>query len=960
MDCADARRIESGVRNDFDTTVTGILTGTSQGYIVRGFNILTSGAIGSPANGLALQVDPGSVLHIDASVSGTIFQTPIGTANQTLNAAINTNVSGSFTANSTNYVGLDYNRFADSSTNVTKYIWSASSNSEDETIAPAAQTLTFKIYITTSTWATNVLPIAIVTTDSNGNVTSITDARWLMYSLGTGGLNPNPNYIYPWSAGRTQSPVTTTSNSVNPFIGGDKQFGDLKDWMNAIMSTFLEVKGTPYWFSGSSGSSVLPSLQSLFQDLGNTVVTGSGEISNGILPGVDPLLVTTGTTTATTDQLTLASVSGIANGDIIFATGVPTGTTIVNISGSVVTMSQVATLSGSGIGVSIYSPSVITTPGQINWDQPIDIRVIGSSLSYILAANPSSTDISLSDDQVAYLSLVRDQAISPNLIFVGGSPTIVSVGAVSWTTGLLAGDYIKVAANTVSGYYKILSVDSSSQVTLTTNVSSGDNTGIAGTKAQYAFGSYSAVTPPATGNTRAIQIATRETIPFGGNIFWLFLRQDNGGAPSVYARLLSQPLQNGESIAIDGGVSQELLQYIGAPTAASSKPQYVSALNPGSVAQTESITIGSGATITGGQYFFLNSSGNYRNYYVWFTVNGVGTDPAAPATNGNIEVPILSTDSSTAVATKLANALNEAPFGDFYAVGGVGTVTVTNTSAGSANAGSNFSVGAPFAITATQTGTGTGNYIIHDGDNLTLAVKEVDNAIGQIKILLDEPSYSETVQVVASGATPPSSITGPVSSGTDIFLPNNSRLSGAQQNYTVGSGVLELYLNGQFLPLGNNWLEVGTNASQSNQIQILMTLVVGDQLEFRININGGNGGLQGPPGPAGAPGAQGAAGFNAAGGPVPMSVKTGNYTILTTDCFLAADCTSGPITFTLPLTASNAGRIFYLKKIDSTTNPLTIVGSGSDVVEFGTLGPFTAQGQSGSFIANGGTGYWIF
>ena len=147
MDCADARRIESGVRNDFDTTVTGILTGTSQGYIVRGFNILTSGAIGSPANGLALQVDPGSVLHIDASVSGTIFQTPIGTANQTLNAAINTNVSGSFTANSTNYVGLDYNRFADSSTNVTKYIWSASSNSEDETIAPAAQTLTFKIYI---------------------------------------------------------------------------------------------------------------------------------------------------------------------------------------------------------------------------------------------------------------------------------------------------------------------------------------------------------------------------------------------------------------------------------------------------------------------------------------------------------------------------------------------------------------------------------------------------------------------------------------------------------------------------------------------------------------------------------------------------------------------------------------------------------------------------------------------
>src|ERR1700688_3985084 len=158
----DMRRLESGVRNDFDTTVTAIFTNTSQGYIIRGFSIITAGSIGAPANGLQMVVDPGAVLHIAASVSGTIFQTPTGTANQVLNAATNTNVSGSFTANSTNYVGIDYSRFADPSTNVTKCIWNASANDEITTIAPAAQTLTYKVFITTSVWAANVLPVAIV------------------------------------------------------------------------------------------------------------------------------------------------------------------------------------------------------------------------------------------------------------------------------------------------------------------------------------------------------------------------------------------------------------------------------------------------------------------------------------------------------------------------------------------------------------------------------------------------------------------------------------------------------------------------------------------------------------------------------------------------------------------------------------------------------------------------------
>ena len=342
----DLRRIESASRNDFDETVTSIITNTSQGYFIRGFNIITGGAIGSPANSLQLVVDPGAVLHIAASVSGTIFQTPTGTINQVLNAQSNPNVIGSFAANSTNYVGLDYNRFADASTDITKYIWNSSANDEIPTIAPASQTLTFEIYITTSVWAANVLPIAIVSTDGNGNVISITDARWNLYSLETGGINPNPGYVYPWSEGRTQSPTTINSfnSALDPFSGGDKQLTCLKDWMNAIMSELLNIKGTPYWFSGSSinpPSPVLPTLMSLYEDLGNTVITGSGEIGNGILPNSTPVLVTTGTIVMGSDQITgLASTAGLAIGNIIFGTGIVSGTAIdcglyrYNVSGS--------------------------------------------------------------------------------------------------------------------------------------------------------------------------------------------------------------------------------------------------------------------------------------------------------------------------------------------------------------------------------------------------------------------------------------------------------------------------------------------------------------------------------------------------------------------------------------------------------------------------------------------------
>ena len=448
------------------------------------------------------------------------------------------------------------------------------------------------------------------------------------------------------------------------------------------------------------------------------------------------------------------------------------------------------------------------------------------------------------------------------------------------------------------------------------------------------------------------------------------MRTDNGGAPRVYIRFMGAELDNGEDREVDGTTSEELLLYIGAPNQSAFFPAYVSAyslyegFSPTVLPEIASITTGAGATVSPSQYFLINSSANARSYVVWFKVSGSGSAPAVANTNDAIEVDILTGDSANTVATKLAAAMNNVlPFKDFTASAIGSTVTVTNNSAGTCNPASNGNVGAPFAISETQAGTGSGNYNINDGDDLTLAIKKLDNALGNLEAGLDSPSYDEIVSIVASGATPPTSLNGPISPGTNITLPNNSREGNIAQQYTVGKGSLVVFLNGQFLDVESGaYTEVGTSGTPSSQIQTQITLVVGDELEFRLSGGGGGGGGGGvgPAGPPGPTGPTGPPGFNAAGGPVAVSIKTGNYTILTSDCFLAADCTSGNITFTLPASSGNTGRIFYCKKIDASANTLTIIPSGLDVIDGASSFVESSLNQSASFIANGGSGYWVF
>jgi hypothetical protein len=132
--------------------------------------------------------------------------------------------------------------------------------------------------ITQSGFGTNV-PIATVTTNSSNVPTSIVDARYLFFRLGTGGASPNPFNSYAWAAGRTEPPTVATSSAQNPFTGGDKQLTTFKNWMDSVMTSLKEIKGSPYWYSiGGGGASTGVSINTVNNDANLSWWTGTGTL----------------------------------------------------------------------------------------------------------------------------------------------------------------------------------------------------------------------------------------------------------------------------------------------------------------------------------------------------------------------------------------------------------------------------------------------------------------------------------------------------------------------------------------------------------------------------------------------------------------------------------------------------------------------------------------------------------
>lgn len=91
--------------------------------------------------------------------------------------------------------------------------------------------------------------------------------------------------------------------------------------------------------------------------------------------------------------------------------------------------------------------------------------------------------------------------------------------------------------------------------------------------------------------------------------------------------------------------------------------------------------------------------------------------------------------------------------------------------------------------------------------------------------------YDKSVEIVTSGATPPGSLNGPITTGTGVTLP-------ASGTYTVTSGIpnMNIYLNGDRLEYIYDWSTSGSGPNYT-AIQLTFDLVAGDRLDFRSERN---------------------------------------------------------------------------------------------------------------------------
>jgi len=242
VDLQHLRALESSVANDFD--VLGLIATNKVPTIISGFNLVTTGVIGNAATSLVLQTAGGLILHYEASEAGSYLHVPEDRANEIL-STVNPRMSGGFAPNAVNFVGIDFTRTADDSTADVVQFYNPDTGLETPYTVPLARTLDYVIVVSTTEFSgtPGICPLAKVTTDGANAILSITDARNLLFRLGSGGSNPQSVNPFGWPGGRDESSASLAT------VAGDRSLFSTKDWMNAIMTKLWEIGGGQYWYS---------------------------------------------------------------------------------------------------------------------------------------------------------------------------------------------------------------------------------------------------------------------------------------------------------------------------------------------------------------------------------------------------------------------------------------------------------------------------------------------------------------------------------------------------------------------------------------------------------------------------------------------------------------------------------------------------------------------------------------
>lgn len=88
------------------------------------------------------------------------------------------------------------------------------------------------------------------------------------------------------------------------------------------------------------------------------------------------------------------------------------------------------------------------------------------------------------------------------------------------------------------------------------------------------------------------------------------------------------------------------------------------------------------------------------------------------------------------------------------------------------------------------------------------------------------------------------------------------------------------------------------------------------------------------------------------------ATKTADYTLTATDFSVDADATAGDITLTLPAAASHTGRIYLIRKTDSSVHTVTVDGNGSETINGALTRALSYQYES-MIIQSDGTNWQV-
>lgn len=275
VDLPDLLSIDSYAAGDWKYFLQSLI-GTSKPYILTGFDVISPGsAIGQPTCSIKVA---DSIVYYPGSSAGPFFHgLPEGDTNaQPLVPQLRTNA--------TNYVYLTLSTFNTASD--TRALWDPDRNggqgSEFTQDINTESVIQATINVSTGSFPINTIPVAIIVVGPS-TIVSITDARDLMFRLGSGGLNPDPLNSFAWQDlpsspyARQEPDVTISSPSdPNPFQGGDKNIYTLKQWMDAVMTKLKELGGTTYWYEDTATFT----MANLFHDALTTTWKSKGQYTH--------------------------------------------------------------------------------------------------------------------------------------------------------------------------------------------------------------------------------------------------------------------------------------------------------------------------------------------------------------------------------------------------------------------------------------------------------------------------------------------------------------------------------------------------------------------------------------------------------------------------------------------------------------------------------------------------------